>query len=162
MEEACRENSIELVTQSITTSAEVQQAAVSIVDRVDGIYLTTDNTVFSALPSLLQVFEKAKKPVFSGDVTGAKQGGCFAAYGFNYYKAGRATGEIVLEILNGKSPAEIPVRFMTEKEDSDILFDLDAAKNCGIEIPSDLLENATMIIKDGVLTENTPDASSEK
>ena len=71
-------------------------------------------------------------------------------------------GEIVLEILNGKSPAEIPVRFMTEKEDSDILFDLDAAKNCGIEIPSDLLENATMIIKDGVLTENTPDASSEK
>lgn len=162
VEEACRENSIELVTQSITTSAEVQQAAVSIVDRVDGIYLTTDNTVFSALPSLLQVFEKAKKPVFSGDVTGAKQGGCFAAYGFNYYKAGRATGEIVLEILNGKSPAEIPVRFMTEKEDSDILFDLDAAKNCGIEIPSDLLENATMIIKDGVLTENTPDASSEK
>lgn len=153
VKKGCAEAGLELVTQSISTSSEVKQAAESIVDRVDGIYLTTDNTVFSALPSLVTVFNKAKKPVFSGDVTGAKEGGCFMASGFNYYKAGRATGEIVVQILKGAKPSEIPVRFMTKPEDSDLLFDLDAAANCGIAIPQEYLSKASYIIKDGKLQE---------
>ena len=153
IKKGCAQAGLELVTQSISTSSEVKQAAESIVDRVDGIYLTTDNTVFSALPSLVTVFNKAKKPVFSGDVTGAKEGGCFMASGFNYYKAGRATGEIVVQILKGTKPSEIPVRFMTKPEDSDLLFDLDAAANCGIKIPSEYLSKATYIISGGKLQE---------
>ena len=153
VKKGCREAGLELVTQSISTSAEVRQAAEAIVNRVDGIYLTTDNTVFSALPSLVSVFNKAKKPIFSGDVTGAKNGGCFMASGFNYYKAGYATGEIVVQILNGKKPSEIPVRFMTRPSDSDLLFDLDTAKTCGITIPEEYLKQATFIIENGKLIE---------
>ena len=153
VKKGCREAGLELVTQSISTSAEVRQAAEAIVNRVDGIYLTTDNTVFSALPSLVSVFNKAKKPIFSGDVTGAKNGGCFMASGFNYYKAGYATGEIVVQILKGKKPSEIPVRFMTQPSDSDLLFDLDVAKACGITIPEEYLKQATFIIENGKLIE---------
>ena len=152
VQDGCKEAGIELVVQSTSHSSEVNQAAEAIVNRVDGIYLTTDNTVFSALPSLVAVFNKAKKPIFSGDVTGAKEGGCFMASGFNYYKAGYATGEMVVEILNGKKPSTIPVRFMTKPEDSDLLFDLDAAKACGITIPAKYLEQATYIIENGKLT----------
>ena len=148
---ACQKLGLNLVTQSIANSSEVKQAAETIVNRVDGIYLTTDNTVFSALSSLIQVFEKAKKPIFSGDVTGAMNGGCVIASGFNYYKAGRATGEMVLQILNGKKPSELPVRFMTEPEDFDLLFDLDSAKNCGIELPKKYLDTASMIFENGKL-----------
>lgn len=153
VKKGCEEAGLQLVTQSISTSSEVKQAAEAIVDRVDGIYLTTDNTVFSALPSLVTVFNKAKKPIFSGDVTGAKDGGCFMASGFNYYKAGRATGEMVVQILNGAKPSELPVLFMTRPEDSDLLFDLDVAANCGITVPAEYLEKATFIIKDGKLQE---------
>ena len=78
-------------------------------------------------------------------------GGCVIASGFNYYKAGRATGEMVLQILNGKKPSELPVRFMTEPEDFDLLFDLDSAKNCGIEIPKKYLDTASMIFENGKL-----------
>jgi len=148
----CAEAGLELVVQAISNSSEVKQAAESIVDRCDGIYLTTDNTVFSALPSLVAVFNKAKKPIFSGDVTGAMEGGCFMASGFNYYKAGYATGEMVVQILNGAKPADIPVRFMTKPEDSDLLFDLDAAKLCGITIPEKYLSQATYIYENGKLT----------
>lgn len=153
VEDACKACGLELVTQSITTSAEVKQAAEAIINRVDGIYLTTDNTVFSALPSLVKVFQNAKKPIFSGDVTGALQGGIFMASGFNYYKAGFATGEMVVQILKGAKPSEIPVRFMTEPSDSDMLFDLDAAANCGITIPQEYLDSANYIIQNGKLTE---------
>ncbi len=153
VEDACKALGIDLVSQSIANSSEVKQAAESIINRVDGIYLTTDNTVFSALPALVQVFGDAKKPVFSADVTGALHGGCMIASGFNYYKAGRATGEMVVQILNGEDPSNIPVRFMTEPSDSDLLFDLDAAKNAGISIPQSYIDQANYIIENGQLTE---------
>lgn len=153
VQKGCDEQGIKLITQSISSSAEVKQAAETIINRVDGIYLTTDNTVFSALPSLVQVFNKAKKPIFSGDVTGAKDGGIFMANGFNYYKAGRATGEMVLKILNGAKPSDLPVRFMTEPSDTDMLFDLDEAKNCNISIPQSYLDSANMIYESGSLKE---------
>lgn len=153
VEKGCAEAGLSLVTQSISTSSEVKQAAESIVDRVDGIYLTTDNTVFSSLPSLVSVFNKAKKPIFSGDVTGAKNGGCFMASGFNYYKAGYATGEMVVQILNGAKPSEIPVRFMTKPEDSDLLIDLDACALSGITVPQEYIDQASYIIENGKLTE---------
>ena len=153
VEQACKEQGLNLVTQSISNSSEVRQAAEAIIDKVDGIYLTTDNTVFSALSRLMQVFEKNKNPVFSGDVTGVKEGGCLMASGFNYYKAGRATGEMVLEILNGKKPEELPVRFMTDPKDTDLLIDLDSSKNCGIVIPESYINDANMIFQNGKLEE---------
>lgn len=153
VENACKEFNIKLITQGIALSSEVKQAADAIVNRVDALYLTTDNTVFSALPSITQVFGKAKKAVFASDVTAALEGGCLIASGFNYYKAGRATGEMVVEILNGENPDQMPVKFMTEAEDSDLLFDLDVAKNIGITIPEKYLSMANYIFEDGSLHE---------
>jgi putative ABC transport system substrate-binding protein len=153
VEKGCNEAGIKLVTQSITKSDEVKQAAEAIVNRVDGIYLSTDNTVFSAIASLVNVFGKAKKPIFSGDVTAAREGGIFMASGFNYYKAGRATGEMVVKILGGAKPASLPVRFMTNPSDSDLLIDLDAAKNCGISLEQKYIDSANLIYQNGKLTE---------
>lgn len=153
VKKGCEEAGIALVTQSITKSDEVKQAAEAIVNRVDGIYLSTDNTVFSAISALVDVFGKAKKPIFSGDVTAAREGGIFIASGFNYYKAGRATGEMVVAILRGALPSEMPIRFMTEPSDSDFLIDLDVAANCGIVLSDELIDSANLIFQNGVLTE---------
>lgn len=153
VEKGCKEAGINLVTQSITKSDEVKQAAEAIVNRVDGIYLSTDNTVFSAIASLVNVFGKAKKPIFSGDVTAAKEGGIFMASGFNYYKAGHATGEMVVKILKGAKPASLPVKFMTDPSDSDFLIDLDSAKNCGISIDQKYIDSANFIYQNGKLSE---------
>jgi len=152
VKKGCAEQGLTLVTQAITNSSEVKQAAETLVKRVDGLYLSTDNTVFSALPAVVNVFAKAKKPIFSGDVTGAKNGGIFMASGFNYYKAGRATGEMVVEILRGAKPADMPIRFMTEPSDSDLLIDVDAAAACGIAIPKKYADSANYIYKNGKLT----------
>jgi putative ABC transport system substrate-binding protein len=152
VEEACEAQGIALVTQSITNSSELKQAAEAIVNRVDGIYLTTDNTVYSALPALIQVFGNAKKPIFSGDVTAVFGGGSMIASGFNYYKAGVASGNIVADIIEGKKASEIPVKFLTDPSESDLLFDLDAAKNCGITIPQEYVDQANYIFENGTLT----------
>ncbi|MDR0719218.1 MAG: ABC transporter substrate-binding protein [Treponema sp.] len=153
VEAACKANGIALVSQAINTSADIRQAAQAIVGRVDGIYMTTDNTVFSAVAAIIQVFGDAKKAIFAGDVTGVKDGGCLIASGFNYYKAGIATGNIVADILEGKKPVDIPVKFLTEPSESDLMFDLDVAKNLGISIPQKYLSQANLIFENGKLTE---------
>lgn len=152
---ACEKLGIKLIAQSINNSSEVKQATEAIVSRVDGIYLTTDNTVFSALPALVEVALAAKKPIFSADTTSAADGGCVIASGFDYYKAGRATGKILADVLGGKAPSTIPVKYITDPSETDLLIDLDAAKKCGIEIPKDLLAAASKIIENGKLTTKT-------
>ncbi len=152
LEAATKKLGIKLVTQSISNSAEVKQATEAIIGRVDGIYLTTDNTVYSALPALVAVAKAAKKPVFSVDTTSAQDGGCLIASGFDYYKAGRATGKILAKILSGTAPSDIPVKYITEPSETDFLIDLDAAKNCGITFPADVLSAATKVYENGKLT----------
>lgn len=150
---ACASLGISLVEQSITNSNEVKQATEAIVKRVDGIYLTTDNTVYSALPALVEVALANKKPVFSSDTTSAAEGGCVIASGFDYYKAGRATGKILAQVLQGTAPADIPVKLLKEPSELDMLVDLDAAKICGITLPADLVASANKVIENGKLTE---------
>jgi putative ABC transport system substrate-binding protein len=96
---------------------------------------------------------RAKKPIFSGDVTGAMDGGIMLASGFNYYKAGLATGDMVADILlKGATPADMPVKFFTDPSETDFLVDLDAAKNCGITIPQQYIDQANYIFQNGKLT----------
>ncbi len=152
LEDACKKLSIKLVVQSINNSSEVKQATEAIIRRVDGIYLTTDNTVYSALPALVEVALSQKKPVFSSDPTSAIEGGCVIASGFDYYKAGRATGAMVAEILEGRNPDSMPTKFLTDPSEQNLLLDLDAAKICGITLPEDLVKSANQIIENGKLT----------
>lgn len=153
VKKACDDFGINLEVQTITNSSELKQAAQSIINRVDGIYISNDNMVFAALPSLIEVCHQAKKPLFSADVTSCKRGGAMIAMGFNYYKLGLATGDIIIDILNGKKPADIPVRFMTGTDESDFLIDLDAASECGITVPEKYIEQANMIFQNGSLIE---------
>lgn len=152
IEKACKQLSISLVVQSINNSSEVKQATEAIIKRVDGIYLTTDNTVYSALPALVEVTRANKKPLFSSDTTSAAEGGALIASGFDYYKAGRATGKLVAEVLAGKKPESIPVKFLTDPSELDLVLDLDVAKICGITLPADLIASANKIIENGKLT----------
>jgi putative ABC transport system substrate-binding protein len=153
VEASCAKFGITLISQSINTSADIRQAAQAIVNRVDGIYMTTDNTVFSGVAAIIQVFGDAKKPVFAGDVTGVRDGGCLVASGFDYYKAGLATGNMVADILEGKKPADMPVKFLTEPSESDLMIDLDNARALGITIPQKYIDQANLIIENGKLTE---------
>jgi putative ABC transport system substrate-binding protein len=150
--QGCKDAGLQLVTQTVNTTADVRQAAQSIVDRVDGLYLSTDNTVYGAISAVIDVFQKAQKPIFAGDATGVMNGGAMIASGSDYYKLGQATGNIVADILGGKKCADIPVKFATEPSEQDFLVDLDAAKNCGITIPQKYLDAATMLFQNGKLT----------
>ncbi len=146
-EAACADLGIEFVGTTVTTSAEVKQAAQSIAGRVEAFYVSTDNTVVSALAALGDVAATNGIPVLSADPTSAGENGVFLAWGFDYYKMGQATGRLVVEILDGAAPASIPTRFMTSVDDIELFVNLQIAKELGIDVPEDLVSKAATVIR---------------
>lgn len=139
---ACAELGIEFVESTITNSSEVKQAAQAIINKVDGIYVSTDNTVVSALASITDVAMKAGVPIMSADPSSTEGSDVLVAWGFDYYKVGRATGRVVADILNGKSTEDMPTVFMTDPSDINLVINVEVAEKLGITIPADLLEIA--------------------
>jgi len=149
--EACEDLGIEFVESTISNSAEVKQATQTIINRVDGLYVSTDNTVVSALAALTEVAMENGVPVMSADPSSAETFDVLAAWGFDYYKMGRATGRLVAEILEGANPEDIPTRFMTDPSDIDLLINLDVAQELGLEFPKDIIDSASKIVENGEL-----------
>lgn len=120
-----------IVEASISTSAEVKQATESLVGRVDAIYVPTDNTVVSALESVISVANSKKLPLFVGELDSMKRG-AIAASGFSYFDLGYQTGKMAAEILKGnKKPSEIPVELPSSLT---LMINKKAAKEQGLEV----------------------------
>ncbi|MFD2443128.1 ABC transporter substrate-binding protein [Bacillus sp. CGMCC 1.16607] len=102
---------VRLEEATVSTSSEVKQAAESLIGKVDVFYIITDNTVVSALESVIQVANEGDVPLFVGELDSVKRGG-FAAYGFDYFDIGYEAGEMAAKVLTeGKKPSELPVQY---------------------------------------------------
>ena len=152
VKQACKELGIEFVETTVSKSSEVKQAAQAIIKRVDALYISTDNTVVSAMSAVAEVAMKAKVPIMSADPSSAETHPVLAAWGFDYYKMGRVTGKMIIEVLKGKKPEQLPTRFMTKTSDIDLLINLDVAKKLGLTVPKDLVKSANKIVEGGKLT----------
>ncbi len=144
---------IEFVDQTITNPSEVRSAAQSIMDRVDAIYVSTDNQVVSALASLSEVAVEAGVPILSADPASATDNEVFVAWGFDWYAIGRTTGALVDRILRGEDPGEIPTVLADDADEMTMVLNLDVASRLGIDVPSDVVESADTVIENGAVRE---------
>ncbi|BCS89134.1 ABC transporter substrate-binding protein [Pseudodesulfovibrio sediminis] len=140
---AAAERGVELVETTVTNSADVQQAAVSLVGNVDAIFIPTDNTVVSAMDVVVKVCRRSQTPLFVADTDSVSRG-AIAALGFDYYLHGRQTGAMAIRILNGEKPADMPVEF--QKKLAFHVFPT-AAEKMGVTIPEALIKEADIIHK---------------
>jgi putative tryptophan/tyrosine transport system substrate-binding protein len=111
VKEALKDTGLKLEEATVSSSSEVKQAAESLIGKADVFYIITDNTVVSALESVVQVSNDNDIPLFVGELDSVKRGG-FAAYGFDYFDIGYEAGEMAAQILkDGKQPSELPVQY---------------------------------------------------
>lgn len=148
-EAVCKSLGINFIATSVTNSGEVKQATESIIKKVDGIYISTDNNVVASLTSVIDVAMQAGKPIVTADPSSAEEMDVLAAYGFDYYGMGRFTGRLIDRILKGEKPADIPTQFMTRPEDLILLVNKDVAAKLGIVLPQALLDRASKIVENG-------------
>ncbi|MBM7554290.1 ABC transporter substrate-binding protein [Thalassobacillus pellis] len=131
IKEILKGTNVELVEASVSTSAEVKQAAESLVGRADAIYIPTDNTVVSAFESVVDVAQTEDIPLFAGDLDSVARG-AIAGSGFNYEDLGYETGEMAVQILKGeKEPSEIPVSYPKSLK---LVINKEAAEKQGVEV----------------------------
>ncbi len=147
--EATENLGLEFVAAAVANTAEVKQALQAIINRVDAVYVATDNTVVSALPSIDDVANKAKVPYLVADPSSAEGLNFLVAWGFDYYKIGLATGKIIEQILDGKPAGDIGTVFLDDPNDFELWFNLDVADKLNIKIDEELLKNAAVIYKNG-------------
>jgi putative ABC transport system substrate-binding protein len=131
----------EVVEATASKTADVFQAAKSLVGRVDAVFIPTDNTIISALESVLKIGVQAKMPIFAADVDSVERG-AIAAMGFDYYKHGYQTGAVAERILHGEKIGEIPVEF---QKDLQLHINAKYSEMMGVTPPAALLEKATKI-----------------
>ena len=127
---------------TVSNVNDIQQAARSLVGKVQAIYVPTDNVLASAMPTLVSVTEEAKLPVICGEGGMVKAGGV-ATLGVDYYKLGFQAGEMAADILGGKSkPADMAIQAQKEFK---AMVNVKEAEKIGLKVPEDVLKAAELV-----------------
>lgn len=131
VKEAMKSTDLALVEATVANSSEVKQAAESLIGKADMIYIITDNTVVSALESVIQVANDEDLPLFVGELDSVSRGG-FAAYGFDYNDIGYEAGLMAAQVLKGeKKPSDFPVQY---PQNLKLLINKKAAAEMNVEL----------------------------
>ena len=152
MKAAAEDEGVDLITASVANSSEVRMAAESIIDRVDAVYVATDNTVISAITALSDVCMVHRIPLFSADTTSSYGTNVLLAGGFDYYASGLMTGEIVERYLDGENLEDIGVVYL-DQESLEIYLNMDVASALGLTIPETIADSAAIVVSGGRVEE---------
>lgn len=118
-------------------TSEIQSVTQKACSEVDAIYIPTDNTFASAMPTVSMVTTDAKIPVICGEENMALAGG-LATYSVDYYSLGKMAAEQAVKILKGEAHVgDLPIGFASE-DDMTYVFNEDVVAALGIEVPADL------------------------
>lgn len=126
---------------AVTNSSEVSQSAQSLAGRADAIFTPIDNTVASAMPTLAEVANHAKLPVFVGADSMVQDGG-LATVGIDYTLLGKETAKMAKQVKDGQSIAALPVKVFSEYS---VYLNETTAEKIGIAIPADILDSAVLL-----------------
>ena len=128
---------LEYVEVTVTGTNDVQQATQSIVRQCDAIYVPTDNTFASAMPTVYGVVSESGTPVICGE-SGMVDSGGMATLGINYHDLGYQTGLMAIKILEGEAePATMPIEKATN---FDYVISKEFVDAIGLEVPEELQE----------------------
>ena len=142
MEDYAKTKGLTVKTATVSTVNDIQQAAQSLAEDVDAFYIPTDNVIASAMPTLIDITNRAHKAVICGEPNMVAAGG-LATYGIDYYKLGVQSGHMAAQILKeGKKPADMPIEMA---KDLRVSINKKNAELLGIQIPDDVLQNADMV-----------------
>lgn len=121
---------IELVKQAVPKISEIPQAAKKLAANCDALFISNDNTMLSAMQSIVKAANAKRIPLYVSD-TAAVANGAVAALGPDQYSIGLETGMMIAKILDGQDIATIPIKFPSK---TDVCINGAAAQIAGIKV----------------------------
>ncbi len=107
-------HNIQFVEVTVSKTQDVAEATKSFLGKVDALYFPQDNTLVSAIQTIVNVASQSSPtlpvilPIFTSDPL-LVQKGILAAVGYDYHDIGRETGIITAKVLNGENANHIPI-----------------------------------------------------
>lgn len=145
--QAAEQLGMEIIEIPGSTTSEMITSLNALVGDVDALYIGTDNTAASSIQSLGTIAKNADVPIIAADIDIARGGGVIG-FGFNYYKIGLKTGELVAAILRGTPVNDLESGILSA-DALDLFIDLDLAEELELELPESLLEKADFVVENG-------------
>ena len=143
MREIAGKVGIEILEGAAPDTNSVQSAARSLVGKVDAFYVPTDNTVVAAMEGASRISVENKIPLFASDIDSVPRG-ALAALGLSYHELGRQTGRIVIRIIKGEKPGNIPVGII---ENISLVMNGEIIKKIDLTVPESILKRAEIVKK---------------
>jgi len=132
LEEAAKELGIGLIAAPANSATEVLDAANSLVaQRIEAFCQISDNLTGSCSSAIIKVSLDSKVPYY-GFVSQQLSQGAIAVCARDYYQAGFEAGQMGIDVLSGKSPVDIPFRFV---EKTNYLISLENARYYHVAVP---------------------------
>jgi putative tryptophan/tyrosine transport system substrate-binding protein len=126
---------IKVKKASIANSSDIKTAMNKLIGSVDLIYLPQDNSVISALDSIISISKMGKTPLIANDPTLVKRG-VMVALGSNYFKSGEQLGNMIADLIEGKNLKED----IQNTKIRELRINREVAKEFAIKIPDNLGE----------------------
>ncbi len=141
-EELAKAEGFEVSVKSVSSSNEVQQVTEAAAADADILYIPTDNMLASSMPVITDVAVTAKVPVIGGEENQLLNG-ALATVGINYFDLGKQTAAMAVRIIeDGADPATMPIEYL---ENTTLAINFETAKAIGLDIPQDIIEQATPV-----------------
>ncbi|MEI6806943.1 MAG: ABC transporter substrate-binding protein [Myxococcaceae bacterium] len=138
---ACDRVGIKVIEATASKTSDVPSAIKTLVGRCEAVLLPTDNTVVSALESILKITNSTKTHVFGSDVDIVRRG-AVAAYGVDWHESGLALARIVESLLKGQSIETLPIQ---NPQKLDLHLNRTAAQKMDISIPEEVQKTADKV-----------------
>lgn len=128
-EKAIKDKGVAVKVLTVTSTNDVQQVMTTLAQEVDAVYIPTDNTLASTMPTIGEIATEYKLPVIPGSAE-MVEAGALATYGINYSDLGRQTAEMALRIIkNDEKPSDMKVETSNKLE---LVVNEEMAKALGI------------------------------
>lgn len=140
----CDQEGIAFEEVSIANLSELQTAAETLISRgVDALYTGNDNSIASAMATYTDVAYSAGIPIYCGADSMVADGG-FATIGVNYVQLGEQVASLVLKVLDGTSPADLPYETLSDYAK---FVNLQAAGRFGASFPDSAYEGFAVLVE---------------
>ena len=143
--EAAAKLGMELVTVPANTSAEVPDAALSMMSQgVDAVCQIAGNLTAASFPSLVRAAEGARVPIFAFQSNQAYEGASVVV-ARDYYDGGREAAHLAARVMRGENPSNMPFQPLRTTR---VLVNQKAAQRAGLKIPDALLRSAIKVLNE--------------
>ena len=142
VEELAPTQGLEVVKMGVTNISEVSQTLDSLLNRVDAIYILSDNLIASSVELVSSKLIENNMISISAE-EGQVNGGILITNGLNYYELGKKTAQMAKEILvDGKDVSTIPVALADETVTT---VNKNTMEALGLDESLDILNDATLV-----------------